>query len=255
VTTPPRPAPDEVAAAIDRITSRRRRIDDPHQELLSDEPAEVLDYLRRYSGRVIPDAIQADDIADAIILRHHLWWQGEATESWLLEKADRLGIPRPQLAEMLGLRTSQGVAERRFRLSEKLHGRRPRRMSHPDVDREPPRPADDERALPPDDVLGKWLTDRVSSLDRYAEVLLVSRDLDLTDETYETVGELRDMTSDPGRGVPWWVQLTLTAVALSADPAVQALPPAHTLRRTLRRLDDLSDQWVQLRRADKQRTS
>jgi hypothetical protein len=41
---------DQAAAAIERITDRRRRIDDPNAWRLTDDPAEVLDYLRRYSA-------------------------------------------------------------------------------------------------------------------------------------------------------------------------------------------------------------
>jgi len=249
MTTPPRPTIEQVDAAIERIAARRRRIDDPHQEMLSDDPAEVLRYLRKHSGRHIPDGMLADDIEDGIILRHHVWWEGEALEAWLLDTAERLGIPRPRVAEMLGLRTGQGVAERRFRLGEKLHNRRPRRKSHPDVagrDEQPP--ATDASQPEPQDVLQQWLAERVTQLERYAKVIIDHKDLDLADDTYEVVLELRDLTRDAARGVPWFLQLTEATVMLTADPAVRSLPPAHTLRRTLARLDDLTSQWAALRR-------
>lgn len=251
MTTPPRPTPDQVAAAIERIAARRRRVDDPHQEMLSDDPTEVLRYLRKHSGRHIPDGVLADDVEDGIILRHHLWWEGEALEAWLLDTAERLAVPRPRVAEMLGLRTGQGVAERRFRLGEKLHNRRPRRMSHPDVDRDQ-REAYADAAGPaePGNVLHEWLAQRLAQLERYAQVLIGHKDLDkLADDTYEAVLELRHMNRDGARGVPWFLQLIETTVMLAADPAVAGLPPAHTLRRTLARLDDLSTQWAALRRS------
>lgn len=252
VTTPPRPTRQQVDTALARIAANRRRIDDPHQEMLSDEPWEVLAYLRKYSGREIPEGVRAEDVEDGLTLRLHLWWEGEAIEAWLLQSAEKLQMPRPQVAGMLGLRSGQGVAERLFRLGEKLNNRRPRRRSDPAAG-QPTITAvtDDHPVAEPGDVLQSWLAERRTQLERYAAVLVDHKDVaGLSDETYAEVLALRDMTRDPGRGIPWFMQITDTTVHLSADPAVKKLDGQHPLRRTLARLDALSSQWAGLRRRD-----
>jgi hypothetical protein len=151
---------------------------------------------------------------------------------------------------MLGLSTGQGVKERQFRLGEKLHNRRPLRMSHPAVDRARAHPSGGEadQARHEQDVLAKWLASHVAELEQYAQVLIEHKDLTLTDDTYSEVLALRGLTRDPGRGVAWFVQLTDTTILLAADPAVEELPPTHLLRDTLASLDNLATQWAAIRR-------
>ncbi|MEU7822949.1 hypothetical protein [Catellatospora sp. NPDC049133] len=254
MTTPPRPSDRDMADAIERIYERRRRVDDEF-ELLSDDPRLVLEYLMRRSGRDLPVGVRAEEVADGLILRHWLWWQGEAFEAWLLASADKAGIPLPRVAVMLGATTGPAVSQRRHRLSLKLSGRPPLRKYHPDA-RDMPAPASAAASSPtertePVDVLRAWLDRNREVLERYAAVLIAHEgvgDFDLGDDAYSSVVDLRSLTRDASRGVGWFVQLTETTVALGSEPAVQALAAQHPLRRTLARLDQLTDEWAALHR-------
>lgn len=104
-------------AAIARIVERRARIDDPHAWRLSDDPAEVLLYLRKYSSG-IPAAVAQADVHDAVVLRQRLYWLGEEAELWLLERASRFGVPLSALAPALGVATRQAVHQR-LRLAQR----------------------------------------------------------------------------------------------------------------------------------------
>lgn len=123
MTTPPRPTRDEYEDALRRIHDRRRAAGDDHPLALSEDPREVLSYLRRrgHSGLVQDDT--GDDIVDGLTLRLWLWWEGEQTELWLLEAAERLKRSRRAVGETLGLTSGQGLVDRITRLRAKL--RRP----------------------------------------------------------------------------------------------------------------------------------
>jgi hypothetical protein len=108
---PPPVTDADAQAAIARIVERRTHIDDPHAWRLSDDPAEVLLYLRKYSGD-IPVAVARADVHDAIVLRLRLYWLGEEAELWLLERAGRVGVPLSELGPALGVATRQAVHER-----------------------------------------------------------------------------------------------------------------------------------------------
>jgi hypothetical protein len=109
---PPPVTAAQAQAAIARIVERRTRIDDPQAELLSDDPGEVLLYLRKYSGPSIPVTVKQADVHDAVILRQWLYWQGEEAELWFLEQAIRVGVPLSSLAAALGVASRQAVHER-----------------------------------------------------------------------------------------------------------------------------------------------
>jgi hypothetical protein len=109
VPTPPPVTADQAAAAIERITDRRQRIDDPNAWRLSDDPAQVLDYLRRYSTDV-PAWVAEADVLDGLELRLRLWWLGEVAELWLLEQAQRLGVPPRRVGARLGCQQPAGRA-------------------------------------------------------------------------------------------------------------------------------------------------
>lgn len=103
-------APD-AAAAIERIRSRRVRIDDPHLWRLSDSVVDTLLYLQRYSAGVAAWVAEAD-LEDAITLRLRLWWIGEQAECWVLESAHKQHVPFQRLGPRLGIRSRQGVHDR-----------------------------------------------------------------------------------------------------------------------------------------------
>ena len=235
-----------------RIAERRRRIGDPTEEKAYGEPWEVLDYLRAHS-RDIPPGVRADDVVDGLVLRFHLWWEGEAMEQWLLDSAARAGIALTDVAELLGVGTGSAVTQRRHRLAEKLAGRPPRRKYHPAAVTDPAARQDvpaQAAAAEPGDLRSHWLARNLPHLQRYAAVLVEHKDLPgLADDTYAELLDLRRINRDPGRGAGWIAELAGVTVALLADPAVKALPVEHQLRRTLDRLDALTDEWGALGRA------
>ena len=114
----------EYAAALARIHARRRRAHDDHPDALSTDPREVLAYLRK-RGRngLIADAT-GDDVTDALTLRLWLWWEGEATELWLLEAAEALGRRRKDVGAVLGLTAGQSLVDR-IRRTQRLFDREP----------------------------------------------------------------------------------------------------------------------------------
>lgn len=120
MTTPPRPTRSDYEAALRRIHDRRRAAGDDHPLALSDDPREVLAYLRQRgrNGLVVDDT--GDDVTDALTLRLWLWWEGEASELWLLEAAEALGRHRKTVGAVLGLDSGQGVVDRIKRLRPKL---------------------------------------------------------------------------------------------------------------------------------------
>jgi hypothetical protein len=131
VTTPPRPSRSDCEAALRRIHERRRAAGDDHPLALSEDPREVLAYLRQRGRQGLVADTSGDDVTDALTLRLYLWWEGEATELWLLEAAEALGRNRRVIGSALGLSSGQGLKDRIERKQAML-GRVP-------VDAEPPR--------------------------------------------------------------------------------------------------------------------
>jgi hypothetical protein len=111
VATPPPVTAADARAAIDRIAARRAQLDDPNAWRLSEDPVEVLAYLQRYSAGV-PRWVAEADILDGLTLRFRLWWLGEESELWLLERARRLGVPPRRIAPRLGVASRQAVHDR-----------------------------------------------------------------------------------------------------------------------------------------------
>lgn len=110
--TPPRVTHDEFKAALHRIHDRRRRAGDDDPQAFSEDPHDVLGYLRKrgYRGLISDDT--GDDAIDAMILRVWTWWQGEGDDLWILEACEATGIPRKKIGAVIGVSTSQGIAER-----------------------------------------------------------------------------------------------------------------------------------------------
>ncbi len=115
MTTPPRPDRADYEAALRRIHERRRRAGDDHPLALSEDPRDVLAYLRkRGRGGLVADDT-GDDIIDALTLKLWLWWEIEATEVWLLEAAEALGRNRLAVGAALGLTNGQSLVNRMTR--------------------------------------------------------------------------------------------------------------------------------------------
>ncbi len=112
MTTPPRPDRAEYEAALRRIHGRRRRAGDDHPLALSEDPRDVLSYLRQRgrAGLIADDT--GDDITDALTLKLWIWWEIEAAEVWLLEAAEALGRNRLTVGAVLGLTSGQSLVNR-----------------------------------------------------------------------------------------------------------------------------------------------
>lgn len=120
MTTPPRPDRAAYDAALARIHDRRRRAGDDHPLALSDDPREVLAYLRQRGRGGLRTDHTGDDVTDALTLRLWLWWEGESTELWLLDAAEHLARNRKTIGAVLGLTHGQSLIDRIARLRDKL---------------------------------------------------------------------------------------------------------------------------------------
>jgi len=120
----PRPTTGEYEQALHRIHQRRRDAGDDHPLALSEDPREVLAYLRKRGRHGLIEDATGDDITDALTLRLWLYWEGEETELWLLQAAERLGRNRKRIGRVFGFTRGQSLVDRITRIMEKL-GRTP----------------------------------------------------------------------------------------------------------------------------------
>lgn len=224
--TPPLVTADQASAAIDRIAARRRQVDDPNAWRISDDPAEVLDFIRRYSTG-IPAWVAEADVLDGLDLRLRLWWLGEEAELWLLERSQRIGVPPRRVGARLGIGSRQGVHDR-IRLGRRKVGvlRGEAVTSRTPADQ---RIHDGEAT---------WLRIHRAEILAVAGVAVEHADLgdeDAVEWLAEVRRDLREDVVSPGS-----VQLLRFALADLADsPAVRQLADDHPLRQTLIRWSGL----------------
>jgi hypothetical protein len=114
----------EVDAAIARIHRRHADIDDPRRSALSDDPAEVLEYLTRNST-LLPQYVIGADTLDGLVLHTWLWWQDRRRERALLRRGEQAGLYLREMGGPLGVHTHQGVRARLDRLNALLAYERP----------------------------------------------------------------------------------------------------------------------------------
>ncbi len=198
---------EQVAAALARIHDRHAQHDDQRREALTFDPAQVLDYLRQ-RGPHLPEGLRADDHFDAATLQVWLWWQHQERERWLFDTAARLGLASADFGDVFGLRSRQGVRDRRDRLHALLDDGGPGRPDEQAVR------ADRARAGP---VVGEaaWLgaaREEILRLAGDAAAWYHRVDEDVAAEIAEIRRELRD-----GRYGPATWQLTKWAVAALAS--------------------------------------
>ncbi|WP_018588931.1 hypothetical protein [Salinispora arenicola] len=244
--TPPRITDDQATQALHAITGRRAAIDDPHREQLGDDltPLDVLhmlSYLRKHSGSGIPNQVRRADIADAMRLRVWLWWHCQAIERWLLERAEDLTMNRRDLGHLLGVRTGQGLVDRRDRLQALLgeHGRPDEKLIRAE------RAADRSTAGLPQH-RQEWLVGNRKAVRAVATTLIEHRDLaddDTAEWLIEVDRDLRDQILTPAA----YTVIFYAVDAMATLPAVLTLPDNHPLRRALRDWQVLSAQYRRLR--------
>lgn len=244
--TPPRIDDVQAQSALRAIAERRAAIDDPYREQLGDDLTlsdvlHVLSYLRKHSGSQLPEAVRRADVTDALRLRVWLWWYGAHLERQLLERAEQLGMNRRDLGQLLGIRTGQGIVDRRDRLQALLgdHGR------------------PDEKVMRAERAAGRattslprrqqqWL-DRHRAAVRDVAVALVEYQRLADDEAAEWIVEVARDLHDQACTPASYTQVFYAVDAMAAVPAVAALPDTHPLRRAMRDWQALAAQYRRIR--------
>lgn len=233
--TPRRVTLTEAQQAVQRITARRHEIDDKHRDLLSDDPADVLVYLRRHSGREVPARVREQDVHDGLIISTYLWWRHAEDELWLLESAEILKVPRRSVGALLRIKTGQGVIDRRDRLRAMLG---PLGVPSEKLWR--------EHRGSPTDPRQRWLDAHRRAISEITKVVLNSAELVADDDVAADLDDLsRNEKADtftPG----CFVELLLAGQDLQALPAVRELQPGHPLLDAMTRLEDLKTKWRSL---------
>jgi hypothetical protein len=225
---PPRVSRADVDATIAAITQRHRRVDAPHLDRITDDPADVLEYLRRHTGG-LPAEVRATDLLDALVLRHWLWWQQHRVDLWILDRAEQLKLPRSAVRRGLGMRSNQGVRDATGRvralfdpaigkLDEKAWRRRRQDAA--------------EHTAAVGLRQSEWLTGHAAILAGLVEqVVALVRD-QADDDTYTALLALRD---DARRGE--WSAASLADLVDAADAAEQLQgEPARPVRDEARAL-------------------
>ncbi|MEU7802688.1 hypothetical protein AB0B10_25850 [Micromonospora arborensis] len=245
--TPPRVNDDRAAQAVHDIAARRAAIDDPNRDRLGDDPLDVLLYLRKFSGASVPDAVREADIEDGLRLRIWLWWQGAAMELWLLDRAEDLGVNRKRLGRLLGIRTGQGLVDRRDRLRALLGpaGRPDEKISRAER-------AEQRSNASREDRQRHWLRRNHRAVATVARALVAHQELadgEAADWLVEVARDLREQTCTPAS----FTVVDLAVDAMVTVEAVAELPDQHALRQALRQWQSLAAQYRGIQRAEARR--
>lgn len=244
VATRPKVHRSEVALAIVRIASRRRKVDDRDREMLPDspesDPREVLDYLQKHSGFNIPGWVLQAEVCDALILNNWLWWDDRRRELYFLKAGRERGILLSELGAQVGV-GKQGLLDRIDRLEALLRFDRPDEKMTRDARR-----AESERTerltveqtwvAARQDELSQLISDVVEQANRFAV------------KDREWIDELEIDRRDDDIGPTTMVILGLAVAELRTAPGVLSLDSTrpygvHTL---LARADRLRRDFAQL---------
>ncbi len=234
--TPPRVSRAELDAALARIATRRDTVDDKNREMLGTEPAEVLDYLSKYSDRAIPSWVRQADVADGLVLHTWTWWQDRRRERALLRAGVREGLSLSQIGAPLGITSRQGVRDALDRLDALLEHDRPDETLTRDARRNP----HDE------DACTRWIRHNLDRLQTVAARLLAHADL-ADPEDREWIDELYTDYTDNAWSPASLTVLGMAAGELRAAPAVCELEHHHGVHRALAAADELRTTFSNLR--------
>lgn len=143
VGAPPRVTEHELERALARITARHAH-HDPRWAEMGTDPRSVLEHLSAHSAG-LPRHVQADDLADALVLDAALWWSERERRRSLLRRARSLGMSLSEIGARLNLASKSAVRDHLDRLDAQIDltasagfartaasGRGPRRRARPD---------------------------------------------------------------------------------------------------------------------------
>jgi hypothetical protein len=244
--TRPKVHRSEVSRAIVTIANRRAKVEDRNREMLPDspdaDPREVLDYLRKFSGRDIPRWVLQADVCDALTLNNWLWWEDRRRELHFLKAGRDRGLFLAQLGAQVGV-GKQGVLDRIDRLEALLRYDRPdekitrsSRRSHREVR---------ERRL----AEYAWLDDHREELVAVMTGLVGQADrYHIDGKEREWVDELAIDARDEDLRPATMVILGLAAAELRTAPAVLGLDSRrpHAVHTLLARADGLRSKFAEL---------
>jgi hypothetical protein len=234
----------ELERAIALIASRRRKIDDPNRHSLPDspdsDPREILDYLRKYSGRDVPRWVLQAEVCDALTLLNWLWWEDRRRELHFLKAGQARGLFLSQLGAQVGV-GKQGVLDRIDRTEALLRYDRPdeklsRAARRAAADADQRRSAEETWLLNHRDQMLTMMADLVTHAGRYAL------------EDREWVDELQSDLADEVLTPSTMVILGLAAAEVRTSAAVLELDSSrpHGVHTALRRTDEMRSRFADL---------
>lgn len=233
MTTRPIVTSTERDVTVERIIERRRQVDDRDREMISDDPRELLLYLRKHHGPNIPLWVQAGDVLDSLTLDNWLW---RADRMRLLDDllhGRKIGLSLAQLGKPLGIGTPQGCQD----LIDRLTALRERGRPDEQLTREARRAA---RNLPG----GAGGTDWVTA--HHAELVALAEDLAAQALVWQVQRDwLNDLAEDLAEDTWSLGVLNLAVAELRTAPAVLALTGHHPVHKVLHRADVLRTSWSQ----------
>jgi hypothetical protein len=247
MSTRPKIHRSEASRAIAAIAKRRAKVDDPNRERLPDapdaDPREILDYLRRYSGRDIPSWVLQADVCDALTLNNWLWWEDRRRELHFLKAGRDRGLFLSQIGAQVGI-GKQGVVDRIDRLEALLSYDRPDEK----ITRAARRSGRDVRERRP--AQHAWLDTHRQELMAVITGLVAEADrFEIDDDDREWVDQLALDARDDDLTPATMVILGLAAAELRTASAVLALDSTRpcAVHTVLARAEDLRSRFAGLR--------
>lgn len=212
---PPKVSETRMRQALDAIRDRHATDDNTSTHLLSDDPREVLAYLRRRGVRELRGDATGHDVVDGLTLRIYLWWEGERAEVWLMQAGVTLGLTGKTIGAPLGVRSRAGLMKR--------------------IEYKRALIADDTAvAAQPQTGRTAWLAGHRDELLAIAGTLVEHWDL-FGEDTLENLIEVRSDWRDGTCTPESFAYLDWAIEDVAVDPAVAGLAADHVLRELLAR--------------------
>lgn len=232
MTTPPRVSPDQIEAALARISRRRIELDDPHwSDVDQESPDKVLDHILDHPIRGHQEYAKAD-VNDGQVLRRWLWWKDCQRDLKLLKRGMDVGMSRAELGKQRGI-GSQGVQDRIDAYEALLERGRPdaktMRLKR-SVAREAPTVGQPRT---------RWLIRNHDWLTEVATNLVQHANQIADDDAYAVLLEVKRDLRDDEWSPSSLTMMSLTVEYLRAQPEVIGLAGQHLLKRACGAVDDI----------------